>query len=285
MAGHALDALETSEARELSDHLSACVKCRAESISWQNTAASLAFTSEVARPSPEVRSRILASIKAEGEHQAARSTEKGNERVANSPDKTSRADSKVVPFEKPARRGSRVAWAIALAASVAFIALALSLILVWNRYNAMRHEMAQLGDRLDQANGELARERESLTRERQARELITSPEASLATLAGTEMARSARARLAFDRNSGRAMLMAYDLPPAPSGKAYQLWYIAEGKPPMPGQVFNTDSAGHAEMSGQLSEQARAATSFAVTLEPAAGVSAPSGPMYLTGAIS
>ena len=282
MAVHALDALEAAEARELSDHLSVCAECRAESASWQNTAASLAFAADTATPSNEVRSRILEAVKAEGPPVIDRSIVKGK-RIPTL--KESGVDSKVVSFERPAPRRGRAAWAIALAASIAVIALALSLILLWNRYNAMQQEMAQLGNRLDQANGELARERTSLSRERQTRELITSPEASVTSLAGTEMATRARARLVFDKNSGQAMLLAYDLPPAPAGKAYQLWYIADGKPPMPGHVFNTDSAGRAEMSDQLSEEARRATTFAVTLEPASGVSAPTGPMYLKSATS
>lgn len=173
----------------------------------------------------------------------------------------------------------------AIAASLAFIALVASLILLWNRNNAMQQEMARVTDQLEQAQGELRREREILAREREARELISAPEARIMTLAGTEMATRARAKFVYDRTTGRAMLMADDLPPAPAGKAYQLWFIAEGKPPMPGQVFNTNSAGHAEMRDQLPEEARGATVFAVTLEPSNGVPAPTGPMYLKGAAS
>jgi anti-sigma-K factor RskA len=105
------------------------------------------------------------------------------------------------------------------------------------------------------------------------------------TLAGTEMATRARAKFVYDRKTGKAMLMADDLPPAPAGKAYQLWFIADGKPPMPGHVFNTNAAGHAEMRDQMPEEAMGATVFAVTLEPSNGVNAPTGPKYLLGAAS
>jgi anti-sigma-K factor RskA len=286
IAAHALGALETAEARELNAHLATCAECRAELASWQDTAASLAYAVPSIEPSAELRSRLLTSVRAEGSKSLSRTALKDNERVERRVVEPSQDKSNVVPFEKPARRARGKVWMMgAMAASLAFIALAVSLVLLWNRYNTMQQEMARLTDQLGQAQGELARERQTLAREREAKELISAPEAQIMTLAGTEMATRARAKFVYDRKTGRAMLMADDLPPAPAGKAYQLWFIAEGKPPMPGHVFNTDSAGHAEMSDQLPEEARGATVFAVTLEPSGGVSAPTGAMYLKSAAS
>jgi anti-sigma-K factor RskA len=99
------------------------------------------------------------------------------------------------------------------------------------------------------------------------------------------MAERARARLTFDAQTGRAMLTAADLPPAPPGKAYQLWFIAAGKPPMPGSVFRPDAHGHAEMHENIPPEGRTAAVFAVTLEPAGGTSAPTGEIYLKSSAS
>ncbi len=286
IAAHALDALEAAEARELESHLATCAECRAELDAWQDVSASLVYAAPVAEPSAQLRSRILESVRAEGVNPSSRATAKDNGKVKAGAAESSRTESNVVPFERPARRTWSVASRVgALAASLAFVALVASLILLWNRNSRMEQEMARVTNQLEQAQGELRREREILAREREARELISSPEARIMTLAGTEMATRARAKFVYDRTTGRAMLMADDLPPAPAGKAYQLWFIAEGKPPMPGQVFNTNAAGHAEMRDQLPEEARSATVFAVTLEPSNGVPAPTGPMYLKGAAS
>lgn len=81
------------------------------------------------------------------------------------------------------------------------------------------------------------------------------------------------------------MLFAYNLPPAPAGKAYQLWFIADLKHPVPGAVFNTDQQGRAVMRDQVPEAGRNASVFAVTLEPAGGVSAPTGEKYLLSPLS
>jgi anti-sigma-K factor RskA len=289
IAVQAFGSLEGAEARELDAHLATCAECLEEQKSWQETASSLAYAAPFAEPSTELRSRILTSIR--NEERAASSsrvTAKDDTQLKRDSVKSSRPESNVVPFEKPAARRARWSTAAgigALAASLAFVALALSLILLWNRYNATQQQLAQLSNQLGQAQEELTRNNETLAREREARELISAPEARIMTLAGTEMATRARARFVYDRKTGKAMLMADDLPPAPAGKAYQLWFIADGKPPMPGHVFNTNAEGHGELRDQLPEEALGATLFVVTLEPSNGVNAPTGPKYLLGAVS
>jgi anti-sigma-K factor RskA len=284
IAAHALGALEAAEARELDGHLATCAECRAELDAWQDASASLALAAPLAEPSAGLRSRILDSVRAEGVNSSSQVAAEENGKAKSSIAEPSQTKSNVVPFEKPARRTRSAASMVwPLAASLAFVALIASLVLLWNRNSRMEREMARVTNQLEEAQGELRRERETLAHEREARELISAPEARIMTLAGTEMATRARAKFVYDSKTGRAMLMADDLPPAPPGKAYQLWFIAEGKPPMPGHVFNTDAAGHAEMRDQLPEEARGATIFAVTLEPSNGVNAPTGPKYLLSA--
>jgi anti-sigma factor RsiW len=282
LGAQALDALEPAEARELALHLAACDECGAELAVWQDTASSLAYAAPLAEPPADLRSRILDGVRADGAKRPAAK----DKVVEGGARKTSRAEPKVVLFARPERTRWTTALKVgALAASVAIISMAAALVLLWNRYNAALQEVLQLTDRWELAQGELQRGREQLARQQEAMNLITSPNARVMALSGTDMATRAHGKFVYDRNTGRAMLMAYDLPPAPAGKAYQLWFIAEGKPPMPGHVFNTDSAGHAEMSEQLTEEARAATVFAVTLEPSGGVPAPTGAKYLLGSAS
>lgn len=287
LAAQALGALDAAEARELEGHLLMCAECRAEAEEWNDTAAMLAYTAPATQPPADLRSRILASARAEGAQGIARQSVKGDRPVVEGRTvQSSQGESKVVPFARPERRAWRAASTItALAASLAFVALIISLVMLWNRYNEARQQVAQLSTRLSEAQGEVARERATLARELEVIELITARDAQVATLSGTDMAKTARAKFIIDRNSGRAMLMAYDLPPAPAGKAYQLWFIEEGKPPMPGHVFTTDASGHAEMREQVPAEGRNAKVFAVTLEPAGGTNAPTSQPYLVSAAS
>ena len=98
------------------------------------------------------------------------------------------------------------------------------------------------------------------------------------------MAQTARAKLVFSDTTGEAILVAAKLPPAPAGKTYQLWYIAGGKP-LPGAVFTTDGSGRGELRSSIPLEGRRAEVFAVTLEPAGGLPAPSGEIYLKGPAS
>lgn len=164
-----------------------------------------------------------------------------------------RAD-KVVQF--PARRSVWTSFGSlgAIAAAILFLALIIGVIVLWQQNRAMQRELA------------FAR-------------LVTAPGSKTAELAGTEQAAGATAKIAYDKN-GHAMLMASGLPPAPQGKEYQLWFIVDSKPPMPGKSFAPDSAGHGTLTDQVPREAMDAAVFAITLEPAGGMPAPTGEIYL-----
>ncbi|HKP73649.1 MAG TPA: anti-sigma factor [Pyrinomonadaceae bacterium] len=277
LAAAALDSLDGRERRALDAHLAECEECRAELSALTDAAASLAYTTVAVAPAPELRARILARVKSGSQQDGrgatandAATTDGATNAVSNVTSLDAynvRRDMRKVTFSRPTLMFGT------LAASVAIAALVMSLALLWQRNNRLQAEVAQLSNTVSQTQQELARTRED-------RQLLAAPEAQTATLAGTKMAERAQARLTYDARTGRAMLMASDLPPAPAGKAYQLWFIAAGKPPMPGSVFTPDSSGHAELHDVVPPEGRRAAVFAVTLEPAGGVGAPTGEMYL-----
>ncbi len=274
---HALDALERAEARSLEEHLETCAECRTELDSWRATTAKLAFAAEVAEPSALLRTRILDNAVALGQPKANTQTKVKREAAETVTNYADRESSNII--QMPQRR----AWSSsqifgAIAASLLIAALAISSIVLWQRNKAMEAETARLSRQLKEQEQEIVKAKED-------KSMLTAPGSNMAMLGGTEMAKDARARIAYDRQTGRAMLIADGLPPAPAGKAYQLWFIVEGKPPMPGGVFNTDANGHAEMRDQMPSEGRHAGVFAVTLERAGGVPAPEGKAYLQGKAS
>ncbi|MCA1566962.1 MAG: anti-sigma factor [Acidobacteria bacterium] len=284
LALDALDALDGGDAQQqsaLAAHLAGCAECRAEMETLRDAAASLVYAAAPPReaPAPELRARILTAIKSHPQD-ARPATSNGG--AATAAAQTSNVSSSS-EFEKrrearEVRVGRRLLVFGSLAASLAIAALLVTLALAWQRNARLQGEFARLSETVNRTQQELARTRAD-------RELLAAPEALTATLSGTKVAERARARLTFDAQTGRAMLMAADLPPAPPGKAYQLWFIAEGKPPMPGSVFQPDARGHAEMHEIIPPEGRTAAVFAVTLEPAAGVSAPTGEIYLKSSAS
>ena len=171
----------------------------------------------------------------------------------------------------------------AAAWTVAFVLLGATTLALWSRSATLQAEVTRLYERLRQSQETVARSHEQLARTRDVNDMLSSPGASMAHLAGKEVAPQARALVAYDRATGRAALLATGLPPAPAGRAYQLWLIADNKP-LPGGTFKSEPDGRARMSGSLPPGVSKPT-FAVTLEREGGEDAPKGEMYLLGSAS
>lgn len=201
------------------------------------------------------------------------------------------AAANILPFDperreaRPARRARRPALLFGyLAASLAIAALSVGLVALWQRNNQLSADVARLSAQLEETRSQLGETRTELASARGEAEMLSAPDSQVTELTGTEVASAARARLIFNETTGEAVLVAAKLPPPPAGKAYQLWYIADNKP-MPGPVFTTDTSGRGQLRERIPPAGRRAALFAVTLEPAGGVPAPSGEMYLKGPAS
>ncbi len=272
MIASALSALDAADARDFQAHLETCAECRAEANQWDATAALLAFEATPIEPSPLVRERILAAIHADNRPSLSSQASQSVQHDQREPSQ-GRIGSKVIPFERPEKNvRSAVSPYYAIAASVALVALAISLFVIWQQNRSAKNEVAKLSSELSETQQQLAHEREVLA-------LITTPGSRMTELAGTNVAPGAHAMIAYDKN-GHAMLMAKGLPAAPAGKAYQLWYIM-GSKPMPGRVFATDTNGNGSLQDQVPAEAMNGAVFAITLEPAGGVQSPTGAIYLS----
>jgi anti-sigma-K factor RskA len=157
-------------------------------------------------------------------------------------------------------------WAIAMAAGIAAIAVGLSVAATYQK-------------RLDALAREAAVLREELDDQRQVISLLRDPSTPIIALSGLEPAPAARARVLWNARSG-GLLVAAGLPPAPPGRAYQLWAIVGQNPPVSAGVFDVDVKGRGSLRVPPLRGLQNVDVFAVTLEPAGGLPAPSGQMYL-----
>jgi anti-sigma-K factor RskA len=186
----------------------------------------------------------------------------------------------VTGTESTAARG----WGLTVLAAAALAALAVGAGVLLRQRNDARREAAALRAENEQAREDLATLREHLGREAAVRELISHPESRIASLAGLPAAPGARGRVVWNAARREAVLVASGLVPAPPGKAYEVWVIGQAAP-VPAGVFQVGAEGGAVYRlPPVDELARVKT-FAVTLEPAVGTPAPTGPMVLAGAAS
>ena len=258
-----LDALDAAQARSVEEHLAKCAECRAELVELRDAAGLLAHAATPSAPGDELRARILAAAKADAR--------------ANKPMETS---ARVVPITQ---RRSVNLWPnlLKIAAAVAFVALAVGLIVMWRREVKSQREIARLTHEMNLQQHQLNREHDARLREHDAVALLSSRDAKKMELAGTQTAQNARAMFVYDQKSGRAVLMTDGLPATPADKAYEVWFIPKGHSPMAGKTFSVDSSGHAMLIAQMPPEAMENAVIAITLEPKKGSAVPTGAIYLS----
>jgi anti-sigma-K factor RskA len=176
--------------------------------------------------------------------------------------------SEIASRSRPRRSTWTLVLSGALAAGIAAIAVGLVVSAAYDR-------------RLTQLAQEAVALKQETERQQSLVVLLRDPATQVVTLSGLEPAPGAKARLLWHATAG-GLLVAQGLPPAPEGKAYELWATDGAGAPQPAGVFTVDAKGVGSLRVAPIQAAGAVDTFAVTLEPAAGVLAPTGPMYLAG---
>ena len=183
------------------------------------------------------------------------------------------AEKKVLPFGQTRRAESRTARWILIAAT--------ALLAFTSAY-------------LFKQNAKLARERDYLSHERDglSRELaeskrqvddIVSPWTKVIAMVGDETP-EANAKVVWDTKANQWAIYIFNLPPPPSDKQYQLWYVTKNAK-ISAWVFNTDEQGRTVLKLTLPTEALAGlAATAVTLEPKGGSPQPTGKFYLKASI-
>jgi hypothetical protein len=226
--------------------------CRAELAAFELVAARIPLALEPVAPPSSVREQVIAAVAPAGYH----------------------------PAEAPAR-----SWVFPVLATAAALVMGLGYLVVRSERDGALREAAgaragleALGQELTKANVELSTLRRS---DRAAKELVAHPESRLARLAGLPIAPKASGRIVWNPGSRQAILFVTGLDAAPDGKAYEVWVIAQAAP-VPAGVFQVGADGSAVFTLPVVDETARVKTFAVTLEPAAGTKAPTGPMVLAG---
>src|SRR5262249_33575307 len=155
----------------------------------------------------------------------------------------------IIPMPSRERVPARI-WPALLrvAAAIAFVTLIAAAFFFWKRDLELRMEVARLSREIHNQQNELARESDAMA-------LFTAPNSKRAEMTGTDKASAAHGIFAFDRASGRAVLLTEGLPATAPDRAYELWFIADGHP-LPGKVFTVDTSGRATLWEQVPPEAR-----------------------------
>jgi anti-sigma-K factor RskA len=249
-AAYALGALDGEERAEFERHLATgCDHCQATLRESEEALATLAAQLPPAVPPPEVRASLLQRIDA-----GAAARPAGG---------------------RSARRW--VAWVATAAAAMLVGGLVTGLLLA-NRYEARLRQLAGEISDLRAERTELERVLRDRAGAQAVLDLLRDSATRLVSLQGAGPSPEAIARVVWHETAG-GWLVVGKLPPARPGTTYELWTFSGGRP-APAGVFDVDPAGTAIH--RIAPTGARLEGFAVTVEPAGGVPAPTGPVVLAG---
>ncbi len=109
---------------------------------------------------------------------------------------------------------------------------------------------------------------------------LRSAHVKVVSLTGLVSAKSAGAFLLYEQETKKAFFYAFNMPPLPPGKTYQLWAIVDK--PMSAGTFRTDSGQKSRVILKDLPDLSRISKFAVSLEPEGGRPQPTGAIYLAG---
>jgi len=262
-APYALGALDNDERTSFEAHLATCDVCTTEVRELRDVAGLLAAAVPQVVPPAGLRARILSDAR------AVRPISVATQSAPRS-GTDARPEGRGVRERTVSSRVAVLPW-LAVAAAV-IVAVALGQRYRGERDARVAADRALAGARLtmDSTAAALA-QRDSLIAS------LVAPDVQAVTVSGNGPRPSARYFL--DRRAGRIVIAASSLPPAASGRTYQLWGIETGRPPVSLGTFNTDSGGRALASLALPPGLRVAVT-AVTDEPAGGSPQPTTTPFL-----
>jgi anti-sigma-K factor RskA len=255
-AAYVLGSLDAGERGSFEAHLAGCEACAAEVRTFRRVVDALSRAVPQRSPRPELRDRVLGAI----------------------------GDRSWGPASAGSPRRRAREWPAWLPAA-AMVVLALGIAAHAARLQA---RIGDLEARLDAALAQVATadrlvadSRRVATELQSAMAVLAAPDLARIDLAGQPAAPGASARALWSRARGM-VFSASNLPPLPAGRVYQVWIIA-GPAPISAGLLMPDTGGGGLAYFSTPSGIPAPQAVAVTLEPAGGVPAPTGAMYLMGA--
>lgn len=299
---YALGALSQHEARAFEHQLSDSDSQVGEDLeSFEKVVEALGYLADSAQPSSYLLDVLTVRIQKEPQLPAASSVPQLSERSHPKAPSVVVADANarpqfplpqtsrnVTPFTdaKPGPKSSGlsfVPWALAASFAIAAIVGLWSWRNARSESDALKNQIAAVQSQSDQLRNQLSKENDKVYELARINQAIRSPNSRTIELAGQEVAPSSTANIFWDTN-GNQWVVAANLPPAPEGKVYQLWFVtAEAK--ISAGLIKTDPQGHAFTVIDVPKDLTNLAAAAITLEPAGGSAQPTMPIYTVGKIA
>jgi anti-sigma-K factor RskA len=242
-AAYALGALGPEETRAFEELLGRSPEIQRDVAEYREVAALLGLGAGEGVPSAELRARVLAS-----------------------PVRTRDTSTPRQGLRSPLR------W-LAVAAGLA------ALTIMGERIVSLGKEVRQRDAVLAQRDSALSSQQQQLAERQALLDAVLDPEVRLFQLTSSGDPEPG-VQLFWNQRRNQAIVNAYRLKPVPPGRAYQLWFIQNGKP-VPSVTF-TPKNGAARLIGIPVPPGGKPSAAAITVEPSSGSAQPTSPIVLSG---
>jgi anti-sigma-K factor RskA len=252
---YALDALTPDERAAVDAHIASCTRDHSEFATLGGLAPALAAVADPLDAPGSLKDNILAAYRADVAPKAV---------PATAPAPTPLTQPVVATTTRP-RRWQAPTWMGWAAAAVAIVLLAVVSVYGLN----LRQQADQARTRADQLAAAVA--------------AMTAPGSEVAILHGSGAASGVSGFVAFPTSTtGQGYMVVTDVPPLPTDKTYQAWYITDGTPTSAG-TMTADASGSIVVSGL--EPLDGAQVVAVTVEPDGGSDQPTSDPIIVGTVT
>lgn len=279
---YALGALSQNEASAFEAHLrEGCPACREEFEEFSRVAGSLGSSAEPVAPPAYLRDLLKARL--EKESQAPVKTE-----TSSSVIRFPHQSPSIKPQAEPSSSRTWLPWAVAASLMIAL----LGSLLLWQSdrrslqaaINGSKAETVAAIREGEELRSTVGKERARAQELAQINSVLAAGgQYEILPLKATESApatmASASGTIYWDKQDQK-WIVTTDLPQAPEGKAYQLWFVTSG-PPVSAGLLGTDEAGHGFMVVNVPPNVQAIAA-AITLEPKSGSAQPTSPILAIG---
>jgi len=262
-ADYALNELDPYKTGAFEAELARDPELRALTEELCEAAASLAHNAPRRLPPPELRERILASVRGEA--------------IAPS------APAPAAAAKAPVQSGgvSILPWALAAGFAITTAALWFERDQLRTDSMNLRQDAIALREKAEKSKGRIAdlSKQVEVLKNRDALAQVR-----LATLsAQVDAYKNGKVLIAWDPEKQRGVVQFTNLPRPEAGKDYQLWVIDPKYPkPVSGGIVPTNPDGSANIAFKTVEPIEKADKFAVSVEPAGGVPSATGPIVFLG---
>ena len=239
----ALGTLEGSERAAVEAHLRDCPACRSELERLRGDTALLAFSASGPRPPARSRERLLATIAREARPAPA----------------------------SPARKH---AWWSALQWAAAAALVAMFFLLV-RRNDDLKRQVDQLAANSASQQQQLIQARKVLT-------ALSDAGADHFILVSSKTPPQPQGRAVYLAKSGTLVFLASNMPALSPDKIYELWLIPTSGAPIPAGLFRPNAEGSGSVITPPLPVGIEAKTFAITVEPKEGSSAPTSQPIMLG---